>query len=82
MSSIRPVVGVVDVSQSRMVDLINRGMPVLFVTGYGEAGVPEKFRRIPLLSKPFQQRDLEKAVAKAPACKASVRADGSEPSPM
>jgi CheY-like chemotaxis protein len=52
--------------------LVNRGLPVLFVTGYGEAGVPDKFRCIPLLSKPFQQRDLEKALAKALACKAAV----------
>jgi CheY-like chemotaxis protein len=52
--------------------LVNRGIPVLFVTGYGEAGVPDNFRRIPLLSKPFEQRDLERALAKALACKGVV----------
>jgi CheY-like chemotaxis protein len=61
--------------------LVNRGIPVLFVTGYGEFGVPDNFRRIPVLSKPFQQRDLERALAKALASTAASDSDAREPSP-
>jgi CheY-like chemotaxis protein len=62
--------------------LVNRGIPVLFVTGYGEFGVPDKFRCIPVLSKPFQPRDLERALAKALASMPGSGADASEPSPI
>jgi two-component SAPR family response regulator len=61
--------------------LANKGVPVLFVTGYGEFGVPDNFRCIPVLSKPFQQRDLERALTKALASKAASGA-AREPSPM
>jgi CheY-like chemotaxis protein len=30
-----------------------RGLPFLFVTAYGTSGLPEPFRKKPLLSKPF-----------------------------
>ncbi len=51
--------------------LAKRGIPLVFATGYGEAGIPNELRYIPLLAKPFQQRDLESALAKALACKAA-----------
>jgi CheY-like chemotaxis protein len=59
--------------------LVNRGIPLLFVTGYGEAGVPDDFRYIPLLSKPFRQRDLERALSKALACNGAVAVGASKP---
>jgi CheY-like chemotaxis protein len=39
--------------------LASRGKPLIFATGYGAAGIPSKFRHIPLLPKPFQQCDME-----------------------
>ena len=44
--------------------LAARGVPFLFATGYGESGVPEKFRERPVLQKPFMARELERALAK------------------
>jgi CheY-like chemotaxis protein len=52
--------------------LAKRGVPLVFATGYGAAGIPNELRHISLLAKPFQQRDLEKALAKALACKAEA----------
>jgi CheY-like chemotaxis protein len=52
--------------------LAKRGVPLVFATGYGAAGIPNELRHIPLLAKPFQQRDLERALAKALPCKAAV----------
>jgi CheY-like chemotaxis protein len=45
--------------------LARRGIPLVFATGYGAAGIPNELRHISLLAKPFQQRDLERALAKA-----------------
>jgi CheY-like chemotaxis protein len=39
--------------------LIDRGMPFAFATGYGESGLPEKYRGRPILQKPFAREDLE-----------------------
>jgi CheY-like chemotaxis protein len=52
--------------------LARRGIPLVFATGYGAAGIPNELRHISLLAKPFQQRDLERALAKALPCKAAV----------
>jgi CheY-like chemotaxis protein len=35
-----------------------RGLPFVFATGYGESGVPERFRGRPFLDKPFTIADL------------------------
>jgi CheY-like chemotaxis protein len=51
--------------------LAKRGIPLVFATGYGAAGIPNELRYFPLLAKPFQQRDLESALANALACKAA-----------
>ena len=45
--------------------LMKRSIPFLFSTGYGVAGVPEEFRDIPILAKPFQQADLERVLLSA-----------------
>lgn len=42
-----------------------RGRPFLFATGYGSAGLPEKFRDIPTLQKPFQMATLQRAIEDA-----------------
>jgi two-component SAPR family response regulator len=40
-----------------------RGIPVVFSTGYGRAGLPEPFADAALLEKPFQQNDIELVIA-------------------
>ena len=44
-------------------ELRRRGIPFAFATGYGAAGVPEKFAGQPLLQKPFQEHDLSRVMA-------------------
>jgi CheY-like chemotaxis protein len=39
-----------------------RGIPFLFATGYGMAGVPAELRAVPVLSKPFRQQQLAEAL--------------------
>jgi CheY-like chemotaxis protein len=39
-----------------------RGLPLIFATGYGAAGVPEEFRDCPALQKPFQVEALSSAI--------------------
>jgi CheY-like chemotaxis protein len=43
--------------------LIKRGMPFVFVTGYGEGSLPETYRGRPALQKPFQAERLEQTLA-------------------
>jgi CheY-like chemotaxis protein len=43
--------------------LIKRGKPFVFVTGYGEGGLPEAYRGRPALQKPFQAEKLEQMLA-------------------
>src|SRR5215510_14348507 len=38
--------------------LMAKGVPFLFVTGMGESGLPESYRKLPLLRKPFTKADL------------------------
>jgi CheY-like chemotaxis protein len=54
----RPISPVVEV-------LVARGLPFVFATGYGQRGVPEQYRRIPTLQKPFQADALAVALAAA-----------------
>jgi CheY-like chemotaxis protein len=39
-----------------------RGLPIIFATGYGAAGVPEEFRDRPTLQKPFELQALHAAL--------------------
>jgi CheY-like chemotaxis protein len=39
--------------------LANRGVPFIFVTGYGETCLPPSFRDRPTLQKPFQAFELK-----------------------
>lgn len=45
--------------------LARRGIPFIFATGYGEAGVPLKHRDRPVVAKPFRAEQLESAIKKA-----------------
>ncbi len=44
--------------------LAQRGLPFVFVTGYGENSLPERFRGRPALQKPFQAERLKAALDK------------------
>lgn len=45
--------------------LLERGKPFLFSTGYGEMIIPPALRSAPTLQKPFEQRDLARALRAA-----------------
>jgi CheY-like chemotaxis protein len=42
--------------------LIERGIPFVFATGYGERGLPDGYRGRPVLQKPFAKDDLERVL--------------------
>jgi DNA-binding NarL/FixJ family response regulator len=42
--------------------LAQRGAAFVFATGYAAAALPESLQNIPIVQKPFQQRDLERAL--------------------
>jgi CheY-like chemotaxis protein len=39
--------------------LVQRGVPFVFSTGYGSAGIKDVYRDKPVLQKPFAQHDLK-----------------------
>jgi CheY-like chemotaxis protein len=43
--------------------LAGRGLPFVFVTGYGERSLPEPYARRPALAKPFQAEQLKAVLA-------------------
>lgn len=43
--------------------LAARGLPFVFVTGYGEGSLPDAYRDRPALQKPFQTEQLEQTLA-------------------
>ncbi|MGH8191163.1 MAG: response regulator [Rhodanobacteraceae bacterium] len=45
--------------------LLERGVPFVFATGYGSANVPQEFRSVPVVQKPFVRRQLEQALRAA-----------------
>ena len=42
--------------------LAERGVPLVFSTGYGGAGIKEPFRDRPVVQKPFSQSDLKRTL--------------------
>lgn len=42
--------------------LAERGLPFVFSTGYGSAGIAEAFRDRPVVQKPFSQGDLKRTL--------------------
>jgi len=48
---------------SPVADLIKaRNRPFIFATGYGSSGLPEEYRDLPSLQKPFQIETLARAI--------------------
>ncbi|MBX3510856.1 MAG: response regulator [Hyphomonadaceae bacterium] len=45
--------------------LARRGIPIVFATGYGAAGLPPEWADRPVLQKPFQQHELRGAIDSA-----------------
>lgn len=45
--------------------LSDRGVAFIWATGYGGDSLPDELRKVPVLQKPFQQRDLERALKAA-----------------
>lgn len=45
--------------------LKTRGVPFVFSTGYGEAGLPEHWRGHPTIQKPFTEAAIREALMKA-----------------
>ena len=45
--------------------LAARGLPFIFATAYGEAGVPLGYRNRPVVAKPFPTEQLEDAIQRA-----------------
>lgn len=45
--------------------LVARDIGIVFSTGYGSAGIDERYRDRPMLPKPFGQSDLEKRLRAA-----------------
>lgn len=45
--------------------LVDRGVPFVFSTGYGNAGIKDSFRDRPVLQKPFAQHDLKQKLISA-----------------
>jgi len=45
--------------------LMDRGRAIVFATGYAATTVPAEFHKVPILQKPFQQKDLERALRSA-----------------
>ncbi|HVV27635.1 MAG TPA: response regulator [Rhizomicrobium sp.] len=42
--------------------LAQRGTPFIFATGYGERGIPDRFRGCSVLQKPFVPEDLKRVL--------------------
>ncbi|MEX0760751.1 MAG: response regulator [Tistlia sp.] len=45
--------------------LRQRGIPLIFATGYGNAGLPAAWRDVTVLAKPFVLEDLSRALGRA-----------------
>jgi len=45
--------------------LVGRNIPFVFTTGYGRQGIPDAFRDLPTLQKPYQIEQLGEALANA-----------------
>lgn len=43
--------------------LADRGIPILFATGYGREGLPDEWRDRPVIAKPYTQHDVSEALS-------------------
>ncbi|GLQ52337.1 response regulator [Dyella flava] len=39
--------------------LQERGVPFVFASGYGESGVPDAYRHVPVLQKPYDMAEIQ-----------------------
>jgi DNA-binding response OmpR family regulator len=56
--------------------LLERDTPFVFSTGYGAAGIPDELAALPVLAKPFHERQLVEAVTSLLSRPAEGRAAG------
>jgi len=42
--------------------LMERGIPFIFTTGFGKTSLPERFKRAPVMEKPFRLKDIRRAI--------------------
>jgi len=47
--------------------LCERNIPFVFASGYGADGMAGRFEKVPVLTKPFQRDELERALSRAMA---------------
>lgn len=52
-------------SYSVAASLKERGIPFAFATGYGVSGLRPEWKEMPVLQKPFTERDLEQVIRRA-----------------
>jgi CheY-like chemotaxis protein len=45
--------------------LLERGIPFVFASGYGDEGIPPQFDGVPVLQKPYDSQALKQALATA-----------------
>lgn len=43
--------------------LMRRGLPFMFLTGYGSKALPERYQHISILQKPFYPQEFERRIA-------------------
>ena len=55
--------------------LRDRGIPFVFATGYGSAGLGPEWRDVPVVQKPFRARDLEAVLREELSRNRSANAD-------
>ena len=61
--------------------LEGREIPFVFASGYGAIGICDRFRGVPVLTKPFQPADLERSLRQAMAGSRNRAMDGPVMSP-
>lgn len=54
--------------------LFERGIPFVFATGYGSAGLDTDYRGVPVMQKPYQQRQLGALLNHVLTCEAPRKA--------
>jgi two-component SAPR family response regulator len=52
-------------------ELVERGLPFIFVTGYGQIGIDTRFRDVPVLQKPFAPSRLQALIRQILAVRSS-----------
>jgi len=46
-------------------DIVQKGLPVVFATGYGRSGLPEEWRDRPILQKPYSMAEIAAGLSEA-----------------